>query len=119
MDNEAIISYFQENVLGKMVRVEITDGRFFYGEVECIDNQKNQILKDAIEEIPEQYLSPLNGKLEVYVQDKFAGEPYICTEKIPMKRLEEFSDGFSKNKFKVGGVVIMAKHLKRLMIQKK
>lgn len=113
------IAYFQQNILGHMVRVDILDGRIFYGEVECIDNQRNLILKDAIEEIPDQYLSSLNGKLEVFIANSYTGEPFVSTAKIPEEKLENFGEKFTKNKFKVGGVVIMAKDLKRLLVQKK
>ena len=68
MDVDNLKRYFLNNVLGKYVKILVTDGRIFYGELECIDNQKNIVLKDALEEIPLKYVSPINKELEFYVQ---------------------------------------------------
>lgn len=38
------------NLLEKELRVEITDGRVFVGKFNCIDNEKNLILKETVEE---------------------------------------------------------------------
>ena len=116
--NQEIVDYFKENVLGKFVRIEIIDRRVFYGLLECVDNEKNMIIKDAIEEIPMDYVSPLNGKIEVFYNNQFPGEPHVDTSKVPDDKKDYFMQEFGKNKFRVGGVVIMGKHLKNMMIQK-
>ena len=113
-----LVEFFKEKVLGKQVVVELNDRRKFYGELECIDNEKNLLLKDALEEIPVEYVSPLNPKLEKFISHSYAGEPWVNTENVPEDKKLYFEKEFSKNKFKVGGVVVMGKDVKKLMIQK-
>lgn len=38
------------SLIEKELRVEITDGRVFVGKFNCIDNEKNLILKESVEE---------------------------------------------------------------------
>ena len=113
-----LLKFFEEKVLGKQVRVDLNDNRIFYGELECIDNERNLLLKDALEEIPIEYVSPLNAKLEKFIANSFPGDPYVNTENVPADKKEYFEKEFSKNKFRVGGVVIMGKDIKKLMLQK-
>lgn len=113
-----LVKFFEDKILGKNVVIELKDNRKFYGEIECIDTEKNILLKDALEEIPYEHVSPLNSKLEKFLAHSFPGDPYVDTTKIPNDKREYFEKEFSKNKFRAGGVVIMGKDIKKLLIQK-
>ncbi len=55
--------FFREHVLGKTVRVELLDGRKIYGKFSCVDQQKNIVLLEGVEEIDPIYVPKISESL--------------------------------------------------------
>ena len=112
--------YFKENVLGKYVRVILSDDRKIYGNLHCVDKCKNMVIVDAVQEIDDKYVAPINQTLKFFVKSQLKPENYlkipqdIATNEEQKKQLEK---EFRRNKFYIGQVIIPGKNVKRLEIQ--
>ena len=112
--------YFKENVLGKYVRVILSDDRKIYGNLHCVDKFKNMVIVDAVQEIDDKYVAPINQTLKFFVKSQLKPENYlkipqdIATNEEQKKQLEK---EFRRNKFYIGQVIIPGKNVKRLEIQ--
>lgn len=118
-DND-LKKYFKENVLGKYVRVQLTDDRNIYGNLHCIDKEKNMVLVDAIQEINEKYVAPLNQTLKFFVKNDLQPEKYLKVSEEILHNEEKkkiLDKEFRKNKFLIGQVIIPGKNIKKLEIQ--
>ena len=76
-NNTDIKQYFKEKVIGKYVRVVLTDERRIYGNLHCIDKHKNMVIIDAIQEINEKYVAPINETLKFFVKNELRPEKYL------------------------------------------
>ena len=112
--------YFKENVLGKYVRVILSDDRKIYGNLHCVDKFKNMVIVDAVQEIDDKYVAPINQTLKFFVKSQLKPENYlkipqdIATNEEQKKQLEK---EFRRNKFYIGQVIIPGKNVKKLEIQ--
>ena len=115
-----IKKFFKENVLGKYVRIVLNDDRRIYGNLHCIDKNKNMVIIDALQEIDEKYVAPINQTLKFFVKNDLRPEKYM---KIPENLLKDeekkkkLEAEFRKNKFFIGQVIIPGKNIKKLEIQ--
>lgn len=115
-----IKQFFKENVLGKYVRVVLSDDRKIYGNLHCIDKFKNMVIIDAIQEIEDKYVAPINQTLKFFVKNEVRPEKYL---KIPEniakdeEKRKELEKSFRRNKFYIGQVIIPGKNIKTLEIQ--
>lgn len=112
--------YFKENVLGKYVRVILSDDRKIYGNLHCVDKFKNMVLVDSVQEIDDKYVAPINQTLKFYVKNQLKPENYL---KIPQEianneeQKKQLEKEFRRNKFYIGQVIIPGKNVKKLEIQ--
>lgn len=112
--------YFKDHVLGKYVRIVLSDDRKIYGNLHCIDKDKNMVLVDAAQEINDKYVAPINENLKFFVRNELRPEKYL---KIPEDILQDeekkkiLNKEFRKNKFYIGQVIIPGKNIKKLEIQ--
>jgi len=115
-----IKQYFKDNVLGKYVRVVLSDDRKIYGNLHCVDKFKNMVIVDAIQEINDKYVAPINQTLKFFVKNELRPEKYlkipenIMNDEEKKKTLEK---EFRRNKFYIGQVIIPGKNVKKLEIQ--
>ena len=115
-----IKQYFKDNVLGKYVRVVLSDDRKIYGNLHCVDKFKNMVILDAIQEINDKYVAPINQTLKFFVKNELRPEKYlkipenIMNDEEKKKTLEK---EFRRNKFYIGQVIIPGKNVKKLEIQ--
>lgn len=113
-------SKFQSSILGKPVRVELSDGRRVYGNLHCVDKNKNMVLIDALEEVAPEYIAPINDHLTFFVKNDLNLEKYLrLDEKLKSDEagLKELDSSFRKGKFFIGQVIIPGKEIIKLETQ--
>lgn len=113
-------SKFQSSILGKPVRVELSDGRRVYGNLHCVDKKKNMVLIDALEEVAPEYIAPINDHLTFFVKNDLKLEKYLrLDEKIKSdeEALKQLDSKFRKGKFFIGQVIIPGKEIVKLETQ--
>ncbi len=113
-------SKFQSSILGKPVRVELSDGRKIYGNLQCIDKNKNMVLIDALEEVASEYVAPINDYLTFFVKNDYKLEKYLkIDEKIKSDEegLKKLDTLFRKGKFLIGQVIIPGREIVKLETQ--
>jgi len=53
-----------EKYSGKIVKVELNDGRKIYGTLQCFDKKRNLVFADALEELDMKYIPEINRKVK-------------------------------------------------------
>jgi small nuclear ribonucleoprotein (snRNP)-like protein len=114
--------FFLENVINRIVKITLDDGRVVYGTLHCIDKQKNMVLVEAIQEMDQQFVAPVNESLNFYVKNENKSQKYIEypeSVKNDENLLKQVDREFWRNKFYVGQVIVPGKNIKKLEIQSK
>jgi len=120
-DDTPAMTEFRTRILNKPVCVTLADQRKVLGKISCIDQQKNLVMIDAIEEIPEQYVAPINEKLPVISRSIMKIKNYITLpEDVASneEKVKELEEEFFKNKFYLGQAIIPGHCISKLEIQK-
>lgn len=115
-----IKQFYKDQVLGKYIRVVLDDDRKIYGNLHCVDKYKNMVIVDAIQEISEKYVAPINENLKFFVKNELRPEKYLNIPESLLKDEEQkkiLDKEFRKNKFYIGQVIIPGKNIKKLEIQ--
>lgn len=117
-----IEKFFLENVINKSVKITLDDNRVVYGTLHCIDKQRNMVLIDAIQELDQKYVAPINESLNFYVKNENKSQKYIEypeNVKNDESLLKKADKEFWRNKFYVGQVIVPGKNIVKLEIQTK
>ena len=119
-DNQTL-KLFKEKLLSKIVKITLVDKRILYGKLGCIDNLANLILHDTIQEIPLEYVSKINSKMEYYIKNHIKVQNYIKIRKEILddaEQLKKMNEEFVNNKFYIGQTLVPSSAIKTLEVQK-
>ena len=119
-DNQTL-KLFKEKLLSKIVKITLVDKRILYGKLGCIDNLANLILHDTIQEIPLEYVSKINSKMEYYMKNHIKVQNYIKVRKEILddaEQLKKMNEQFVNNKFYIGQTLVPSSAIKTLEVQK-
>ena len=120
-NNDDTLKLFKDKLLSKIVKVSLIDKRVLYGKLGCIDNLANIILHETIQEIPVEYISKINFKMEYYIRNHIKIQNYIKLKKEildDVEQLKKMNEEFVKNKFYIGQTLIPSSAIERLEAQK-
>ena len=120
-NNDETLKLFKDKLLSKIVKVSLIDKRVLYGKLGCIDNLANLILHETIQEIPVEYISKINFKMEYYIRNHIKIQNYIKVKKEildDIDQLKKMNEEFVKNKFYIGQTLIPSSAIEKLEVQK-
>lgn len=120
-DDTPAMAEFRARILNRPVCVTLADERKIYGKINCIDQQKNIVIFDAVEEIPEKYVAKINEKLPILTRSFMKIKNYITLPQEVMgneEQLKKVEEEFFKNKFYLGPAIIPGHCVTKLEIQK-
>lgn len=60
-----------------MVCIELKDDRKIYGQLICVDKQRNIVINDSITEVDAKYNTPVNKDLKIYLRNEIVAKKYI------------------------------------------
>lgn len=98
MDNSTAVEYLT-GLLGTTLRVQISDGRMFVGQLKCTDRERNIILATSHEyrqPSPEAIAAaaksePVNGKVTANMTSRYVGLVVLPGEHIMKIEMEQYS----------------------------
>lgn len=112
---------FKSEVIDQVLKVTLIDKRVLYGKLICLDNQKNIVLADSIEQIPEEFIAPVNKQLAFHARSTINSAGYIKLGKEESENAELMSKidkEFGKDKFYLGQVIVQGKSIAKIEIQR-
>lgn len=120
-DDTPAMAEFRKKVLNKAACITLADGRKVLGKITCIDQQKNLVIIDAVEEVPDQYIAKINDKLPIISRSIMKIKNYIDLPQDVLadeEKLKKIEDEFFKNKFYLGQAIIPGHCVTKMEIQK-
>ena len=116
------VTEFKSKFIDKTLKITLMDKRILYGKLSCIDNQKNIVLSDTIEEISEEFIAPVNSQLTFLAKSQIIAANVLEFNKEQLENtnlMTEVDKEFKKNKFYLGQTTVQGKSIEKIEIQKK
>lgn len=115
------VTEFKSKFIDKTLKITLIDKRILYGKLSCIDNQKNIVLTDTIEEISSEFIAPVNSQLTFLAKSPIIASNYLGFTKQQLENTEMMAavdKEFRKNKFYLGQTTVQGKSIAKIELQK-